>query len=79
MLTIKDDEGDNTIPFDTIQSRVGLVFCMQDYETVDMLKLLSKQYAQYLSYNDVAGIKQVQFTGNLDYYYLLDEYYGKNV
>lgn len=28
LLKLKEQEGDNTIPFDTIQEKVGLVFCM---------------------------------------------------
>lgn len=42
LLKLKEQEGDNTISFDTIQERVGLVFCMQDYETIEMLKVVRK-------------------------------------
>ena len=73
---LKEQEGDNTIAFDTIQEKVGLVFCMQDYETIAMLKLLASEYGQYLAYNDVAGIKQIQFTKDLDAKQVLDNYYG---
>ena len=79
LLKLKEQEGDNTIPFDTIQERVGLVFCMQDFETIEMLKQLANDYNQYLAYSDVAGIKQVQFTKDLDYKYVLDDYYGTDI
>ena len=79
LLKLKEQEGDNTIPFDTIQEKVGLVFCMQDYETIEMLKHLSNDYSQYFAYSDVAGIKQVQFTNELTIKQVLDDYYGKNV
>ena len=79
LLKLKEQEGDNTIPFDTIQEKVGLVFCMQDFETIDMLKLLASEYSQYFAYNDVAGIKQVQFTKDLDIKQVLDNYYGKDI
>jgi hypothetical protein len=79
LLRMKEHEGDNTIPFDTIQERVGLVFCMQDYETIEMLKLLASEYRQFFTYNDVAGIKQVQFTKDLDVKQVLDNYYGKDI
>ena len=79
LLKLKAQEGDNTIPFDTIQERVGLVFCMQDYETIEMLKLLASDYSQYFAYSDVAGIKQVQFTKDLDVKQVLDNYYGKDI
>lgn len=79
LLKLKVQEGDNTIPFDTIQERVGLVFCMQDYETIEILKLLASDYSQYFAYSDVAGIKQVQFTKDLDVKQVLDNYYGKDI
>ena len=79
LLKLKEQEGDNTISFDTIHERVGLVFCMQDFETIEMLKQLASDYSQYLAYSDVAGIKQVQFTKDLDVKQVLDDYYGKDI
>ncbi len=79
LLKLKNLEGDNTIPFDTIQERVGLVFCMQDFETIEMLKLLASEYSEYFVYSDVAGIKQVQFTKDLNVKQVLDDYYGKSI
>ena len=79
LLKLKEQEGDNTIPFDTIQERVGLVFCMQDFETIEMLKQLASDYSQYFAYSDVAGIKQIQFIKELDVKQVLDDYYGKDI
>lgn len=79
LLKLKEQEGDNTIPFETIQDCVGLAFCMQDYETVEMLKLLSLHYSKHLNYNEVAGIKQIQFIADLDYKKVLDDYYGQDI
>lgn len=76
LLKLKEQEGDNTISFDTIQEKVGLVFCMQDFETIEMLKQLASDYSEYLAYSDVAGIKQVQFIKDLDVKQVLDDYYG---
>ena len=79
LLKLKEQEGDNTISFDTIQEKVGLIFCMQDFETIEMLKQLASEYAKYFSYSDVAGIKQIQFTKELDSFKVLDNYYGKDI
>lgn len=79
LLKLKEQDGDNTISFDTIQERVGLVFCMQDIETIEMLKQLASEYSEYFAYSDVAGIKQVQFTKELDVKQVLDSYYGKDI
>lgn len=79
LLQLKEQEGDNTIAFDTIQEKVGLAFCMQDYETIEMLKQLASEYSQYFAYSDVAGIKQVQFVKDLDAKQILDNYYGTDI
>ena len=79
LLLLKEQEGDNTIAFDTIQEKVGLAFCMQDYETIEMLKQLASEYSQYFAYSDVAGIKQVQFVKDLDAKQVLDNYYGTDI
>ena len=79
ILKLKEQEGDNTISFDTIQEKVGLVFCMQDFETIEMLQQLANEYSKYFAYSDVAGIKQIQFTKDLNPQKVLDNYYGKNI
>ena len=79
LLTLKEDEGDETISYDTIQEKVGLVFCMQDYETIEMLKQLSNDYSKYMSYSDNAGIRMVQFTSDLEKTKVLNDYYAKNI
>lgn len=79
LLMLKEQEGDNTISFDTIQEQVGLIFCMQDFETIEMLKLLANEYSQYFAYSDVAGIKQVQFIKELDVKHVLDNYYDTDI
>lgn len=67
---------DNTIPYETIQERLGLLFCMNDSETINMLKELSNTYSKYLAYSDVAGIRQIQFVGVLEPRKVLDDYYA---
>lgn len=76
---LREQEGDNTISFDTIQEKVGLVFCMQDFETIEMLKQMANEYKDYFVYSDVAGIKQIQFVKDLDVKQVLDNYYGKGI
>ena len=79
LLKLREQEGDNSIPFNTIQERVGLVFCMRDFETIKMLKQIASEYSQYIAYSDVAGIKQIQFIKDLDVKEVLDNYYGKDI
>ena len=79
LIKLKEQEGDNTISFDTIQDKLGLIFCMKDYETIEMLKDLSNRYKDYITYSDIAGIKQVQFTKELTDKKILNVYYGSNI
>lgn len=79
LLKLKESEGDNTMPFETIQENIGLAFCMQDYETVEMLKILSKTYSKYLAYSEVAGVKQLLFIKDLKTQKVLDDYYGSSL
>ena len=73
VLMYKPDE-DNTIPFDLLQD-IGLVFCMNDLEVIDMLRLLSERYSDSLTYSDVAGIRQLQITQPMDSKQLIKRYY----
>lgn len=79
LLMLKERECDNTISYDTVQDEIGLAFCMQDYETIEMLKQLAKDYSKYMSYSDNAGIRMVQFIKDLDKEQVLNDYYEKNV
>lgn len=79
LLVLKEQEGDNTISYDTVQDKVGLTFCMQDYETIEMLKLLANEYSDYISYNDNAGIRMIQFTQKLGKEQVLNDYYEAHV
>ncbi len=79
LLLLKEKENDNTISYDTIQDKIGLTFCMQDIETIEMLKQLAKDYSEYISYSDNAGIRMVQFTKELDKEQVLNDYYEAHI
>ncbi len=73
LMTIKG--ADNSIPFDTLQE-LGLIFCMTDLEMIDMLRLLSERYPDVIHYSDVAGIRQVLITKQVEPRSILDYHYG---
>lgn len=75
LLTLQEESGDLSIPFETIQDNIGLVFCMNEQETIVMLRLISEEHPATFSYSDVAGIRQIQFTGKVDKMKVLDKYY----
>lgn len=73
-LLIAKNKSDNTVPYETLYE-LGLMFCMDNLEVIDMLKLLSETYSDSLTYSDVAGIRQLQFTKQMDAKQVLDKYY----
>ena len=79
LLKLKEREGDNTLSYDTVQDEIDLTFCMQDYETIEMLKFLAKDYSEYVSYIDNAGIRFVQFTKELSKEQVLNDYYNAHI
>ena len=58
-----------------ILQEIGLIFCMTDLETIDMLKNLSEKYPEYLSYADHAGIRNLSILKELKPIEILNNYY----
>lgn len=73
-ILMMKDESDKSISYDIMQE-LGLIFCMNDLEVIDVLKLLSEKYSDSLAYSDVAGIRQLQFINKIEAKQILDEYY----
>ncbi|MCQ2305763.1 MAG: DUF4007 family protein [Bacteroidales bacterium] len=73
-LLLTKEDADNSISYDTLRD-VGLMFCMTDLEVIDMLNQLSETYSDALTYSDVAGIRQLQFTQQMDAKQVLEKYY----
>ena len=74
-LLMTKGKADNSISYDILHE-VGLMFCMTDLEIIDMLIMLSETYSDSLSYSDVAGIMQLQFTKQMNTKQVLEKYYG---
>ena len=68
------DSGDYSISFDQLQE-LGLVFCMNNLEILEMARKLADLYPDALAYNDVAGVRQLQIIHSLDKKNVLDRYY----
>ena len=73
-LLLTKEDADNSVSYDTLRD-VGLMFCMTDLEVIDMLNQLSETYSDALTYSDVAGIRQLQFTQQMDAKQVLEKYY----
>ena len=69
-------KGDNkTVNYDTLQE-IGLMFCMNDMEVIEMCLIIEAHHVDDIRYTDTAGIKQLQFINDLNGMNVLDEYYG---
>ena len=72
---IKSKGADMTVSYDTLQE-LGLMFCMNDMEVIEMCKAIVEHHEDTMAYSDVAGIRQLHFLKNLNEEEVLDEYYG---
>lgn len=72
LVKLKGEE--QTIPYELLQE-LGLIFCMSDLETINMLKYIAEKYSNYVNYSDVAGIRQMQFIQDIDPMIVLNNYY----
>ena len=73
ILTLK--AGDNTVSYDLLQE-IGLAFCMNDMEVIEMCKTIEAHHADCVRYTDTAGIRQLQFINEITEEEALSEYYG---
>ncbi len=70
-------EGEKTISFDKLQE-IALIFCLSLPDLILLLQQLAYQYKDFMMYTDNAGIKNVQFVGELiNKWTILDKYYQK--
>ena len=66
---------DYTVSYDLLQE-LGLIFCMNDMEVIEMCKKIVEHHEDSITYSDVAGIRQLHFLNNLKQEEVLNEYYG---
>lgn len=66
---------DNTVSYDLLQE-IGLMFCMNDLEVIEMCKTIQDNHSNEIRYSDTAGIKQLQFIQEITCEEALEEYYG---
>lgn len=66
---------DNSVSYDLLQE-VGLMFCMNDIEVIEMCKEIERNIPDSLRYTDTAGIRQLQFIKEIKGETVLNEYYG---
>lgn len=78
LLTLSEETGDNTLPFETVYDNIGLAFCMHEQECIALMRSVSQLHPELLEYSDVSGIRQIQITGHIDKQTILDNYYDSH-
>ena len=73
-VIVANEDNSQVIDYEILQE-IGLIFCMTDLETIDMLKNLSEKYPEYLSYADHAGIRNLSILKELKPIEILNNYY----
>ncbi|MBQ3655546.1 MAG: DUF4007 family protein [Bacteroidales bacterium] len=73
-VIVANEDNSQVIDYEILQE-IGLIFCMTDLETIDMLKKLSEKYPEYLSYADHAGIRNLSILKELKPIEILNNYY----
>ncbi len=73
-VIVANEDNSQVIDYELLQE-IGLIFCMTDLETIDMLKNLSDKYPEYLSYADHAGIRNLSILKELKPIEILNSYY----
>ena len=73
-VIVANQDNSQVIDYELLQE-IGLIFCMTDLETIDMLKNLSDKYPEYLSYADHAGIRNLSILKELKPIEILNNYY----
>lgn len=63
-----------SVSFDEI-AKLGLIFCLTNNEMLELIKQLCSIYSDVIVFSDVAGIKELQFKGNLTKDQALADYY----
>ncbi|MDD6000591.1 MAG: DUF4007 family protein [Bacteroidales bacterium] len=73
-VIVANEGNTKVIDYELLQE-IGLIFCMTDLETIDMLKSLTEKYPEYLSYTDHAGMRYISIQKPLEPIEILNNYY----
>jgi len=76
-FTILIEKGDDSaVGFDDTLKRVGLIYGMTELDIIGSLKNVSEKYSDYVVYSDIAGVRQLLFTQEVEPIEILRMYYA---
>lgn len=76
-FTVLMEKGtDASVAFEDILRRIGLIFCMTELDLINCLKEIAEKYSDVVVYSDIAGMRQLLFTKEMEPEEILRRYYA---
>lgn len=73
---LKEKGTDVSVTFEDTLKRIGLIFCMTELDIIQYLKDIAETYPDYVVYSDIAGVRQMLFTNDMEPEEILRRYYA---
>lgn len=76
-FTVLMEKGmDASVTFDDTLRRIGLLYCMTELDIINCLKVVAEKYSDVVVYSDIAGVRQLLFTKEVEPAEILRRYYA---
>lgn len=76
-FTVLMEKGtDASVSFEGTLRRIGLIYCMTELDIINCLKQIAKKFSDFVVYNDIAGVRQLLFTKEVEPVEILRRYYA---
>lgn len=67
---------DASVTFEDTLRRIGLFYCMTELDIINCLKEIAEKYSDIVVYSDIAGVRQLLFTKEVEPAEVLRRYYA---
>ena len=76
-FTVLMEKGtDASVTFEDTLRRIGLIYCMTELDIINCLKEIAEKYSDVVVYSDIAGVRQLFFTNEVEPAEILKRYYA---
>lgn len=76
-FTVLMEKGtDTSVTFEDTLKRIGLIYCMTELDIINCLKEIAVKYSDIVVYSDIAGVRQLLFTKEVEPAEILRRYYA---
>ena len=76
-FTVLMEKGtDTSVTFEDTLRRIGLIYCMTELDIINCMKQIAENYSDFVVYSDMAGVRQLLFTKDVEPVEILRRYYA---